>query len=98
MPGSNLMTQGELKAQFARLTRSKMEQAKAALREAGVAPTGQPMLVQVAPGQWTISFMVGLGLMEALPPEERAQAERMLAAEPERPEPPEEKAEAQHDE
>ena len=83
MNARNLPSPEELEALFACSVQARMEAAKTALREAGVAPTGRPMLVEVAPGQWTVSFMAGLGLVEALGPQERAQAEAMLAAAPE---------------
>ena len=111
MSADKLPSREELEALFGRSARARMEAAKAALREAGVAPTGRPMLSQVAPGQWAVSFIPGLVLMEALTPQERAQAEAMLAAEPEAPgaadvidgkaaapESPETKEEAQSDE
>jgi len=94
MSAHDLPTREELEALFARSARARMEAAKAALREAGVAPTGRPMLSQVAPGQWALSFTAGLALMEALSPEQLAQAEQMLAPTPE---PPEQKAEAEDD-
>ena len=95
MSAHDLPSREDLEALFARSVRARMEAAKKALREAGVAPTGRPMLAEVAPGQWTVSFMAGLALMEALGPQERAQAEAMLAAAPEA---PETKEEAQSDE
>ena len=97
MSADKLPSREELEALFGRSARARMEAAKAALREAGVAPTGRPMLSQVAPGQWAVSFIPGLVLMEALTPQERAQAEAMLAAGPEPPvgpEPPDTKEEA----
>ena len=94
MSAHDLPSRAELEALFAASARARMESAKAALREARVAPIGRPMLVEVAPGQWTVSFTAGLALMEALGPQERAQAEQMLAAAPE---PPERKEEAQSD-
>ena len=90
MSAQDLPSREELEGLFARSARARMEAAKAALREAGVAPTGRPMLSQVGPGQWAVSFMAGLTLIEALTPQERAQAEAMLAPEPEAPDTKEE--------
>lgn len=83
MSASDLPSPEELEILFARSARARMEAAKGALREAGIAPTGRPMFLEVAPGQWTVCFRAGLGFIEAMGPQERAQAEAMLAPAPE---------------